>query len=171
LERQGERRTISSGTSPAGSSGGTSCPASSSARGISVRTCRPAADTVGFPTDVWESGGTLRTSAATPSRSPASRPESPGQPVVDTFSGFASAKETLWTFDSASPCAATAEAEYPPAVGVGDNAVNGSFSLSISSVPLATSSYRCAYLQAGAPSAGKPTGPTLAAASALITVS
>jgi hypothetical protein len=94
-----------------------------------------------------------------------------GQPVVDTFSGFASAKETLWTFDSASPCAATAEAEYPPAVGVGDNAVNGSFSLSISSVPLATSSYRCAYLQAGAPSAGKPTGPTLAAASALITVS
>lgn len=94
-----------------------------------------------------------------------------GQPVVDTFSGFASAKEIPWTFDSDSPCAATAEAEYPPAVGVGHNAVNGSFSLSISSVPLTTSSYRCAYLQAGAPSDGKPTGPTLASASALITVS
>ncbi|MGI8714959.1 MAG: hypothetical protein ACR2NR_17620 [Solirubrobacteraceae bacterium] len=94
-----------------------------------------------------------------------------GQAVADTFGGFASASEVLWTFDSYTPCAPTAEAEYPAAVGVGVNSVKGLFSLSVNSIPLAQSAYRCGYLQVGASSHHKPTGPTLASASALITVS
>jgi hypothetical protein len=94
-----------------------------------------------------------------------------GQSVNDTFSGFASTKEYLWTFDAPTPCAATAQAEYAPSVGVGANPVSGLFSIPINSVPLTQSAYRCAYLQLGAPKNNKPTGLTLATASVLITVS
>lgn len=89
---------------------------------------------------------------------------------TNTFSGFASAKETLWTFDAATKCAATAQTELAAASGVGDFKVKGLYSLNISSFPLASSFYRCAYLNVGPASGGKPTGPTVAAASVLITV-
>jgi hypothetical protein len=93
-----------------------------------------------------------------------------GQPVADTFSGFASTKEYLWTFDSPSPCLATAQLEYAPSIGVGVTEVSGLFSKAINSVPLTASAYRCAYLQLGAPVDDKPSGQTLATASTLITV-
>jgi hypothetical protein len=93
-----------------------------------------------------------------------------GQPVANTLSGFASTTEYLWTFDSNSPCLATAVAEYTPSIGFGVTKVSGLFSEAINSVPLATSAYRCAYLQLGAPKDDKPTGQTLATASVLITV-
>lgn len=105
---------------------------------------------------------------------PPSTPVSVGEPITNTFSGFASAGETLWTFDSYSPCAATAQAQYGASIGFGEDPVKGSFSLAITSVPLNRSAYRCAYLQYGRPggAAGHPTptGPTLATASVLIGV-
>jgi hypothetical protein len=94
----------------------------------------------------------------------------PGQKVNDVFTGFASAAEQLWSFDSFTPCANTAQGEYQPAAGVFNSPVKGRFSLNITAIPLSQSFYRCAYLNVGAPSKGKPTGPTLARASLFITV-
>jgi hypothetical protein len=103
-----------------------------------------------------------------------STPVPAGQPVTNTFSGFASAGETLWTFDSDSPCATTAQAQYGTSIGFGEDSVKGSFSLAITSVPLNQNAYRCAYLQYGRPGGTTghptPTGPTLATAAVLIAV-
>jgi hypothetical protein len=102
----------------------------------------------------------------------------PGQMASNTFSGFASASagEYLWTFDSTQPCAATAAAEYGPSIGLGVNSVHGLFSIPVTSVALSQSTYRCAYLNYGTPhrvsaNTYTPTGPTLAMASTLVTVS
>lgn len=94
-----------------------------------------------------------------------------GGTATDDFVGHASTTETLWIFTAAQPCAASAEAEYPPSFGFSHVAVTGDFSTPETSAPLPSSSFRCAYLQLGAPtSQGLPTGPTLAAASQLVTV-
>jgi hypothetical protein len=93
-----------------------------------------------------------------------------GSEVNDVFTGFASAAEQLWIFDSFTPCANTAEGEYPPAADVFHTPENGRFSINVTSIKLNQSFYRCAYLNVGAPSNGKPTGPTLARASLFVTV-
>ena len=84
---------------------------------------------------------------------------SPGQSVADTFEGIASVPEQLWSFDSFTPCAATAQGEFEPAAGVSHTAVSGSFSLTVTAIPLSHSFFRCAYLNVGAPKNGQPTGP------------
>jgi len=95
-----------------------------------------------------------------------------GATIENTFAGHASAPEQLWVFDSTTPCASTAEAEYGPSFGLSNTPVNGDFSIRVTSVPLKQSGFRCAYLQVGAPTKkGLPTGPTLATASQAITVS
>jgi len=104
-----------------------------------------------------------------------------GSTIQNTFSGQASAPtgrglppEELWVFDSTSPCAATAGAEFGPSFGLSNTAVNGNFSVQVTSVKLTQSGFRCAYLNVGAPTKKNglptPTGPTLASASLPITV-
>ena len=95
---------------------------------------------------------------------------SPGQSVADTFEGVASVPEELWSFDSFTPCAGTAQGEFPTAAGVSHTTVHGSFSLTVTAIPLSHSFFRCAYLNVGAPKNGQPTGPSLVRASLAITV-
>jgi hypothetical protein len=92
------------------------------------------------------------------------------QTAVDTFAGHASVREQFWSFDSFTPCAGTAQGEFPTAFGLSNSSVKGNFSIAVTSVPLSRSVFRCGYLQVGAPSHGKPTGPTVAKASLAITV-
>lgn len=95
-----------------------------------------------------------------------------GGTVTDTYSGHAATTEELWQFVSTTPCAATAEGEYGPSFGYYSQQVGpGNFSTNVTTVALKQSSYECAYLNVGAPSKGKPTGPTLATHSTVITVS
>ena len=94
----------------------------------------------------------------------------PGQKVTDTFEGVASVHEELWSFDSFTPCAGTAQGESATAAGVSHAPVFGSFSFTVAALPLSHSFFRCAYLNVGAAHNGKPTGPTLVRASLPITV-
>jgi hypothetical protein len=91
--------------------------------------------------------------------------------VASTFSGNASTGEELYDFASFTPCASTAQAEFKNYSGIYEVPVRGGFSKTVNSVPLTRSTYICAYLQVGAPAGKRPTGPTLATASQLITVS
>lgn len=94
-----------------------------------------------------------------------------GQPAATTIAGTSSLAEQLYVFAAYAPCASSAQAEYPLAVGYFTQAVRGAFSIPLNTVPLLQTAAVCAYLQVGAPtSAGLPTGPTLVSASQVIPV-
>lgn len=94
-----------------------------------------------------------------------------GQPAATTIAGTSSLAEQLYVFAAYGPCAASAQAEYPLAVGYFTQAVRGAFSIPLNTVPLLQTAAVCAYLQVGAPtSTGLPTGPTLVSASQVIAV-
>jgi hypothetical protein len=94
-----------------------------------------------------------------------------GQQAATTIAGTSSLNEQVYVFAAYVPCASTAEAEYPLAVGYYTQAVHGAFSIPLNTVPLTQTAAVCAYLQVGAPtSAGLPTGPTLVTASQVISV-
>jgi hypothetical protein len=90
------------------------------------------------------------------------------QSLVTGVSGTTSTADTLWNFTSFSPCAATAAAEYSAKYGFNDTAVNGPYSLTLTSptiTPAQSPLYRCAYLQLGT----ALNAPMIAAASQTIT--
>jgi hypothetical protein len=93
------------------------------------------------------------------------------QPVATTIAGRASLAEQLYVFAAYVPCAASAQADYPQAVGYFTRAVRGAFSIGLNTVPLAQTATLCAYLQVGNPtSANLPTGPTLVRTSRVVGV-
>jgi hypothetical protein len=90
-----------------------------------------------------------------------------GTTFTFTFQGNTSTTLELYAFQASEPCAATAQQEATVATGHHFQAVGpGGFSVPVTSLPVTTTTFGCAYLQTAAPSGTTPEGVTLTASEA-----